>query len=175
MEAASPASNGVLRLALPRHPARSTLRSSHACRATLGYSGHGVQAPMRFLIGFGMVTARTLAGVFLAGAGLAIVCSSLAEIDPLPAAQRWHGTACIRSRHSLGRKRAATRDSLFHPARRDCRLKISSKRQGEFDALEQQRGTPGNLQTSNSAGSHRVRGGRSFGSLAAKAIWHPFR
>ena len=95
---------------------------------------------MRFLIGFGMVTGRTLAGVFLASAGLAIVCSSLAEIDPHPAAQRWQ-------ENSLQPVAALA----WAQARCDTRLTLSPgtprlqaedllQAAGDFDALEQQHG-----------------------------------
>ena len=97
---------------------------------------------MRFAIGFGMIAARTLGGFFLAGAGVMTVCSSLAGIDPLPAAQRWHG-------NNLSPVAALA----WAQARCDSRLTLSPgtprlqaedllQAAGEFDALEQQRGRP---------------------------------
>ena len=139
MEAASPASNGGAAAGIPGAWAQRGSGSSHACRATLGYSG-GVRAPMRFLIGFGMVTARTLAGVFLASAGLAIVCSSLAEIDPHPAAQRWqdsslHPVAAL----AWAQGRCDTRLTLS-PGTPRLQAEDLLQVAGDFDALEQQRG-----------------------------------
>ena len=140
MEAASPASNGGGAAGISGAWPPQGSGSSHACRATLGYSGHGVRAPMRFLIGFGMVTGRTLAGVFLAIAGLAIVCSSLAEIDPHPAAQRWqenslHPVAAL----AWAQARCDTRLTLS-PGTPRLQAEDLLQAAGDFDALEQQHG-----------------------------------
>lgn len=95
---------------------------------------------MRFSIGFGMVTTRTLGGAFLASAGLAIVCSLLAEIDPHPAAQRWQGSdlqpvAAL----AWAQARCGARLTLLSGTPR-LQAEDLLQAAAEFDALEQQRG-----------------------------------
>ena len=172
MEAASPASNGGAAAGIPGAWAQRGSGSSHACRATLGYSG-GVRAPMRILnwiwdghcadVGRGFSRRCGIGDrLFVAGRNRpSSRGAALAREQPAPGCGTRLGTDALRH---------ATHSFTRHAETAGRRPPASG---WGFRRPRAAARAPGNLPTSNSAGSQRVRGGRSFRRLGPRRCGIP--